>query len=402
MAASTLPQPGIAAIPKPVHRLVLITEIISPYRIPVFNELAKRSEVDLHVIFLAENDPGLRQWQVYKDEIEFSCEVLPSWRRRIGKYNLLVNRDLASALKRISPDALLCGGYNYPASWQAAYWARARQIPFLLWTESTSLDSRNHYPFVEFLKSRFLALCQGFVVPGISSANYLQHLGVSRDCIFTAPNAIDNQRFSRLAAQSRRNHLSLRAQLSLPARYFLFVGRLVKAKGVFEILEAYSMLAPEIRKEVGLVLVGDGADKKELMRRSSSITPGFISFPGFVHRDALPSYYALADALLFPTHSDTWGFVVNEAMSCGLPVIASRVAGCTLDLVQDAWNGLVVEPRDSTQLASAMSKLAADSSLRAQMAERSSQRVAAYSANTWAEGVVNCIHAVHQRVDEKS
>ena len=66
------------------RRLVIITEIISPYRIPLFNALAKRGDVDLHVIFLAETDSKLRQWHVYKEVISFSYEVLPSWRRRIA------------------------------------------------------------------------------------------------------------------------------------------------------------------------------------------------------------------------------------------------------------------------------------------------------------------------------
>ena len=70
-------------------RLVILTEIISPYRIPLFNALVCRNEVDLHVIFLAETDPTLRQWRVYKDEIKFSYQVLPSFRKRIGRYNLL-------------------------------------------------------------------------------------------------------------------------------------------------------------------------------------------------------------------------------------------------------------------------------------------------------------------------
>jgi hypothetical protein len=45
------------------RRLVILTEIISPYRIPLFNALARRGAVDLHVIFLAETDPELRQWR---------------------------------------------------------------------------------------------------------------------------------------------------------------------------------------------------------------------------------------------------------------------------------------------------------------------------------------------------
>ena len=58
------------------RRLVIITEIISPYRIPLFNALADRGDIDLHVVFLSETDPGLREWKIYKDEIRFSYQVL--------------------------------------------------------------------------------------------------------------------------------------------------------------------------------------------------------------------------------------------------------------------------------------------------------------------------------------
>jgi len=125
-----------------IPKLVILTEIIAPYRIPVFNALAQRPEIDLHVVFLSENDPTLRQWRIYKDEIRFQYDVLPSWRRRLGGYNVLLNRGVHSALTRIKPDIVLCGGYNYLASWQAAYWARVHRVPLLLWSESTAFDQR--------------------------------------------------------------------------------------------------------------------------------------------------------------------------------------------------------------------------------------------------------------------
>src|ERR1700716_2795752 len=75
-------------------RLVIVTEIIAPYRISVFNALAKCEGIDLKVIFLSETDPTLRQWQVYKDEIRFSYGVLPSWRFRAGRSNFLLNARL--------------------------------------------------------------------------------------------------------------------------------------------------------------------------------------------------------------------------------------------------------------------------------------------------------------------
>lgn len=379
------------------RRVVIITEIIAPYRIPVFNALAERKEIDLHVIFLSESDPSLRQWRVYKEEINFQYEVLPSWRRRLGRYNLLLNRGMLAALHRINPEVVLCGGYNYLASWQAATWANSRGARFLLWSESTASDNRRgHWP-VEFMKARFLRLCRGFVVPGKSSLDYLRGLGIPAQCIFNAPNAVDTPLFSKLASEARRNKASVRARHNLPPRYFLYVGRLVRAKGVFELVEAYAQLQQEIRSQVGLVLVGEGEARAELMTLGSKAVPGKVQFFGFVHREQLPEFYALADALVFPTHSDTWGLVVNEAMSCGLPVVATSVAGCVADLVEDGWNGFVVPPMDPAALAAAMARLAVNSDLRSKMGSNSWERVQAYSPEVWAEGLVQAVQSVCEK-----
>src|SRR5439155_6627610 len=85
--------------------------------------------------------------------------------------------------------------------------------------------------------------------------------------------------------------------------------------------------------------------KNELMKRASHIRPGVVHCVGFMHREELAAFYGLAEAVILPTYSDTWGLVINEAMACGLPVISSSVAGCAADLVQEAWNGFIVPPR---------------------------------------------------------
>jgi glycosyltransferase involved in cell wall biosynthesis len=377
-----------------IPRLVILTEIIAPYRIPVFNALANRRELDLHVVFLSETDPSVREWRIYKNEINFNYDVLPSWRRRLGKYNVLINRQVCSTLNRIRPDAVLCGGYSYLTSWQAAYWARTHRVPLLLWSESTALDKRQRHRPVEFLKAQFLHMCRAFIVPGRSSYKYLQDFGIPDQRIFTAPNAVDITLFSTSVHDARRNQMQVRARCSLPLRYFLYVGRLVKTKGVFELLEAYAQIDTEIRAKVGLVFVGDGEDRAELMERASQIVSGTIQFTGFVHREGLSDFYALADALIFPTHSDTWGLVVNEAMSCGAPVIVTSVAGCVADLVQDGWNGFVISPQDRTQLAAAMARLASDSELRTEMGSRSRSRIEAYSPEAWAAGLVHAVRSI--------
>jgi glycosyltransferase involved in cell wall biosynthesis len=367
-------------------RLVIITEIIAPYRIPVFNALARHPEIDLHVIFLAETDPTQRQWLVPKEEIHFSFEVLPSWRRRIHGHNLLLNWGLDTALRLASPDAIVCGGYNYIASWEALHWARRRHVPFLLWIESTARDSRSGSTFLESLKTRFLRQCDGFVVPGKSSMEYLKGYGVPENTIFTAPNAVDTEFFARAADVARSNNAVTRQTCRLPDRYFLFVGRLVAEKGIFDLLSAYAMLAPELRMRIGLVFAGDGIARPELQERAAAIQPGSIQLAGFQHREELAIFYALAEAFVLPTHTDRWGLVVNEAMACGLPVICSTAAGCAADLVADQ-NGRLVPARDVGELASALNDLARDAQVRLRLGQASRNRIQEYSPEACAAGM---------------
>ena len=369
------------------RRLVILTEIIAPYRIPVFNALGRHKEIDLHVIFLAESDPELRDWRVYKDEIQFSYQVLPSWRQRVAGHKLLLNRGLKEALREANPEVILCGGYNYPAAWQALRWAGKNRVPFQLWVESTEQDFRSRTPAIEFLKRRFMRTCNAFVVPGRSSFQYVVNYGIREGEIFAAPNAVDTDLFAGKAESVRHEAVTHRQTLQLPSRFFLFVGRLVREKGLFDLLDAYGKLTPELRAAVGLVLVGEGATRAELTRRSSEIKPGQVQFTGFVHREQLASYYALAEAFVFPSHTDTWGLVVNEAMACGLPVISSEAAGCTADLVQDGWNGRVVRRGDVAQLASAMEELAQDPAIGTRMGNHSKERILRYSPEACAAGI---------------
>jgi glycosyltransferase involved in cell wall biosynthesis len=381
------------------RRVAIVTEIIAPYRIPVFNALAQHDAIDPHVIFLADTDPHLREWRVQKDQIQFSYEVLPGWRRRVAGYNLLLNWGVARSLRRNSPEAVICGGYNYVASWQAARWSERNRIPFLLWSESTLADHRRGYYGIESLKRYFLQKCQACVVAGQSSFDYLADLCVPKHAIHTAPDAVNNQFFEDRARAARNRAAEHRLCRNLPARYFLYAGRLVREKGVFDLLEAYASLAPDLRSEIGLAFAGSGVASAELKRRSARIVPGRVHFAGFLDADDLATTYALADVLVLPTYTDTWGLVVNEAMACSLPVITTSVAGCAVDLVESGYNGLIVPPRDVQQLASAMSQLGRISGLRAAMGARSAERIRYYSPAACADGLARAACAVTRSTD---
>jgi glycosyltransferase involved in cell wall biosynthesis len=368
-------------------RLALLTEIISPYRIPVFNALARRGGIDLHVIFLAETDAAQRQWLVYKDEIQFSYEVLPAWRWRRRSWHILLNRGMWRALRRFRPNSILCGGYNHPAFWEALAWAKFHSAHFAAWIESTRHDQRKSNTFTAFVKHLFIHNCSAFAVPGESSLEYVKSMGVPATKIHTAPNAVDNHLFATLARSTREREPQSRSDLGLPPRYFLYAGRIIPEKGVFHLLEAYAQLPAELRSQVGVVFVGEGTAKKDLTKRAANVRPGSVIFPGFAQREQLAAFYALAEVLVFPTLSDPWGLVVNEAMACGLPIIATDVAGCTADLVRHEQNGFVIPANNVNQLAEAMAAFARDPKLASRMGASSARLIESFSPESCAAGL---------------
>jgi glycosyltransferase involved in cell wall biosynthesis len=268
------------------------------------------------------------------------------------------------------------------------------KVPFILWSESNAKDLRRGRTLVELLKNAFLRKCSGFVVPGQAAREYLEvQKNVKEDATFIAPNAVDNDFFAASALAARQDAARLRESLGLPERYFLFAGRLVREKGVFELLSAYAKLDEPVRRQVGLVFVGDGVCRGPLEEQAASISAGVIRFAGFAQREQLAIYYALAEALVLPTYADTWGLVVNEAMACGLPIILSQAAGCGPDLLKENWNGLLVPPRDVASLRLAMQKLADQPDLCATMGANSAQRISLYSPRKWSGGIARLVDA---------
>jgi glycosyltransferase involved in cell wall biosynthesis len=84
---------------------------------------------------------------------------------------------------------------------------------------------------------------------------------------------------------------------------------------------------------------------------------------GFVPRSELGGYYERAAVVCVPSRREGYGVVAREAMAYGRPVVATRVGGL-VDAIEDGVTGVLVEPRDSRALRSAISALRADEDVR--------------------------------------
>ena len=143
-------------------------------------------------------------------------------------------------------------------------------------------------------------------------------------------------------------------------KHGLFVGQLVKRKGVDVLLESVNKLRT---KEVHFTIIGDGPEKPKLEKLARSLRlSDRVVFTGYLYGKKLAHYFLKASFFAFPSTAEGLPISCIEAMACGLPVIASRLPVYEGTL-QDGRNALLFEPRNSKQLADCINKLLADRKL---------------------------------------
>ena len=361
-------------------RVVLLTSIMAPHRIAPFNALAAMPGIDLTVIYLAVTDPT-RTWDTHVEEIRFRHVVLREHarRRRDETYVHLVS-GLTATVRSARPDVMVIGGWDQPSYLQAFVRALSHRVPVLWWVESTLRDHRNSGGLVRWMKSWLIDHASGSVVPGAASREYVLTLGANPARIWTAPNAVDNKRFRRSTERGNDE--------GEPTR-FLFVGRLVSGKGLLYLLDAWSRL----RGPGHLTIAGNGPLAAAIRMRVATTSMNPVELVGNLDRAELADAYRTADAFVFPTLTDVWGLVINEAMSAGLPIITTDVPGAVDDLVTDGDNGVVVPALESEPLVRAMDWLGGDRELRQSMGRRSAERIRGFEPEAWADGMANAIHS---------
>ena len=333
-------------------RIVAITEIPTPYRLPLYRKLAERDDLDLEVLFCAADEPD-RPWRLDEELAGVPHRILPgralTFRRGGNTFVYEFNPGIWRALRKARPDAIVIGGYSVFAEQAAIAYARATRTPYLLHCESHLLKTRPGW--LRAAKRSVLPLVIGGAAAGLATgtaaAAYLEHYGIPEERIRLFPNTIDVGDYRRRSNAVRADAARIRAERGLPDRFWLFAGRLVEAKGIPELISAIAELGADAPP---VLVAGDGP----LLAALRSV-PGLVPV-GFQQAEQLLELFSLAELTLVPSRVEPWGVVVNEALACGSPVIASDAVGAAVDLIVDGTNGRIFTAGDSAALAAALRK----------------------------------------------
>jgi glycosyltransferase involved in cell wall biosynthesis len=354
--------PGKRVATRRPLRVALLTNILSPYRLPVYRDLAATPGWQLRVLVGAESN---RDWErAYAGAHErgsraLDVEVVRScaFRHRVvthraGDAGQSVEIQLPfgalGALRRFRPDVVVSGELGARTALSALH-ARLAGVPLVIWSYQSRAWAATASQARRAWRRALLARADAVVGMGIQAREVLRALGVPEARLFDAPNAHDHE--SLTAALAGRDAAALRATLrgalGCRERVVLVAGRLVPAKGMRPLLAAWRDLDPRLRDTCTLLFVGDGPLRPEIEAVAAAGAPGEILCTGAVAASDMVDFYVGADLLVFPSLGDPWGLVVNEALACGVPVLCSELAGCADDLVRPGENGWRFDPLDA-------------------------------------------------------
>lgn len=375
-------------------KLAVLTNILTPYRIPLFEAIERRVE-DLTILLMAEREEN-RDWKL--GEHRLKTVVLPGMHIRPPGYAVSVhlNYGVGRALRVLGPDVVLNGGFGFSnlAAWR--YCAR-RRARFVGWGELTPASGGLLRPVREGLRRWLTGWSDGSVASTSEARETFLRYGAAADRTITVVMPIDVEFFHRRAAAFRGTPAYLRTRDRYPRPILLSVGQLIDRKGYQELFRMYERVLA-VRPTASLLIVGDGPERQRYERMVKAKSWPHVYFTGFLQADALPSWLAIADVFVFHTLFDPFGAVLSEAMAAGLPVASSIHAAATGDLVVDGVTGFRIDPRDTeASAASVVEVLALSQEARDEMGRAAYARVRRWTFDATAETMVAFMESLLKR-----
>lgn len=307
----------------------ILVNIVAPYRLPIYQALGNHFSLS---IFHGGSESNRSSWKDITEKLnniyvkQSKGFVLESSKTDKGgeldRKFVHITPGFFFDLLSQNPDAVITNELGFRTVIALIYGTLCRK-PVWVWWGGT-LHSERSVKFPKTILRLFLSRwIKRWISYGETSTEYLLTLGVDRNKILQIQNCVDESLYLQKADP---------AVVLEPKPVFLYVGQLIRRKGVDKFLEAAAKLQKE-GKQFSILLVGSGVEKDSLKDLAEELELKNITFYPPQAPENMNSIYRTADYLVFPTLEDVWGLVVNEALWSGIPVISSCYAGCAKEVL---------------------------------------------------------------------
>lgn len=331
-------------------KILYLTNIPSPYMVDYFNELGKNC--DLTVIF-ERNKSGVRDktWDLY-NFINFKGIILKGINVDLDDSDdQAICPQIIKYIKKNKYDVIVSTNPCTPTGIIAIFWMKLLNIPFVIQSEGGFPGSGKG------IKEKFKYFIMRNAYLYLSTAklgdDYFLLYGARKENIrhFPFSSLFESEILSSPLLPEEKGNI--KNKLGIPyEKVIISVGRFIWCKG----FDVFIKSCKNIPKNVGIYIVG-GEPTEEYINLKKNLNLENIHFIGFVQKEVMKDYYKASDIFVLNSREDTWGLVINEAMSFGLPVISTDKCYAAIALIDNGVNGYVVHVDDEDAFAKKMNYL---------------------------------------------
>jgi glycosyltransferase involved in cell wall biosynthesis len=342
------------------------------------------------ILFLQHSAGGMRGGELYHYHLhsfltrKFDCVEPPRLQPRPAEFRSIMRHSLASLklVKAVKPSLLITdvsSGARYIMAAKSVKLA-GNKLVIIIQERRTSYRFKNVFSkwLVHKFEDYMISLADILVVNSRYIAEYAKKRSKKEASIVVCYPGLELTSGKHSANDPPTNQIDDHLNL-------LAVGECAEPrKGIRYLLEALPQLAdlnPVLHlaggyseKDPLFIALKEIIDRNELENR--------VIFHGFLDRPSLSALYQMSEIFVMPSLSEGYGMAMAEALSFGLPVVASNV-GAIPEMVEDGVNALLVKSKDSQMLASAIRRLAGDQELRDRMRQENLARAA--TLPTWSD-----------------
>jgi glycosyltransferase involved in cell wall biosynthesis len=313
--------------------------------------LGKQSGIDASVVHLAETQnmrAGLSEVDRSYHDYPFRVLFRGSYEKvGVARMTVALIKDLLTHRS----DIVVLPGYERIEYWVMLGLCVLMRRPRLVFVDSTGYDrAKNRWK--ESAKRIFFARCNGFLCYGTRSKEYLLSYGVPAAKIY--PGCQATALAHDYDAAEVQCVYDAAAAVIFHVPRFIYVGRLAAEKGLHDLLEAFKIVRMR-QAAARLDLVGAGPLRDAVASHIAELgLDEVVTLLGTRDISEFAPLFVGSVALVLPSYSEPWGYVVNESLSYGCPVVVSDRCGCVPELVVDGVTGFAFTAGNIEALSAAM------------------------------------------------
>lgn len=363
-----------------VIKVLIITNIPSPYRVDYFSYLQTHYKKYKFDILYASCSESNREWDICKEKMNnahfLKSKTLCIRKKMDFKYIHIPIR-VKKTLSALSPNIIIAMEYN-PTAVQAMCWCKRNSVPYISWTDGTLHSERNINKIQRWTRHYIIKNANAFIASSTKSQEAQIAYGAEKSRCYISYLTVDIDDYITNAGDKKKERI-------------LFVGRLVPLKGVELLISALS----KVTYDYEMIIVGTGPEKENLERQCRELNIyDRVCFVGYKNREELKELYQSSSIFILPTKDDCFALVVLEAMCSGMPIICSQYADGIYDLIEDGKQGYIINPYDAGTFADKINELLKNRNLSKAMGEAAFKRIDKFRFSEVSKPFIKAIESV--------